>query len=119
MVFKKYDQFFWDELDNLVKNSEIVVYRPKGTVHPRFQDFIYPVDYGYLKGTSAIDGNGINIWIGTKEPKQIESILCTVDSLKKDTEIKILYGCNSFEKELIYKVHNSKYMKAVVIDRCK
>ncbi len=98
-------------------NSKIVIDRPKETRHPRFPDFVYPVDYGYLEGTSTIDGGGIDIWVGSKEPKEIDSILCTVDTLKKDSEIKILYGCNSDEKELIYNVHNSKFMKAVVIDR--
>ena len=40
---------FWNALDELVKNSEIIIDRPKGTAHPKFPDFIYKVDYGYLK----------------------------------------------------------------------
>ena len=38
---------FWEALDELVLNSEIIIDRPKGTAHPKFSDFIYPVDYGY------------------------------------------------------------------------
>ncbi len=117
LEFREFDQDFWEELDNLVNKSKIVLDRPKGTAHPRFPSLIYPVDYGYLEGTSTIDGGGIDIWVGTKDPQKIESILCTVDTRKKDTEIKILYGCNSHEKEMIYNTHNSKYTKAIVIDR--
>ena len=64
-----------------------------------------------------MDGGDIDIWVGTAHPRIIDSILCTFDSLKKDSEIKILYGCNQKEKELIYKIQNSKYMKAVMVKR--
>lgn len=47
---------FWTALDNLVKQSEIVIDRPKGTVHPKYSDFIYKVDYGFLKNTTSMDG---------------------------------------------------------------
>lgn len=56
---------FWDALDELVKNSDIVIDRPKGTAHPRFPDFVYKVDYGYLKETTSMDGGGIDVWVGT------------------------------------------------------
>ena len=50
----RYDEEFWKALDELVNNSEIIIDRPKGTAHPRYPDFIYQVDYGYLKDTSLI-----------------------------------------------------------------
>lgn len=42
------DAEFWKALDELVGSSEIVIDRPRGTVHPKYPDFIYKVDYGYL-----------------------------------------------------------------------
>ena len=51
-----YNEDFWNALDELVNTSEIVIDRPKGSAHPRFPDFIYRVDYGYLKNTSSMDG---------------------------------------------------------------
>ena len=45
---------FWKALDELVNTSEIVIDRPKGSTHPRFPNFIYRVDYGYLKNTASI-----------------------------------------------------------------
>jgi inorganic pyrophosphatase len=38
--------------------------------------------------------------------------------MKRDSEIKILIGCNEEEKEKIYQTHNSsKYMKGIMIRR--
>jgi len=113
----KYDVEFWDALDELVSASEIVIDRPKGTAHPNFLDFIYKVDYGYLKNTSSMDGSGIDVWVGTGE-KSIDAIMCIVDLMKRDSEIKILIGCTEEEKTIVYKTHNeTPYMKGYLIRR--
>lgn len=112
-----YNSAFWNALDELVKNSEIVIDRPKGSVHPRYIDFIYKVDYGYLKNTSSMDGGGIDVWVGSAG-KQIDAIMCIVDLVKRDSEIKILLGCNEEEKEIIYQTHNeTQFMKGILIRR--
>ena len=109
---------FWSALDKLVQSSEIIIDRPKGTAHPRYPDYIYRVDYGYLKDTKSIDGAGIDVWVGTAETKQVDAIVCTVNLLKKDSEIKILIGCTDEEKDIVYQTHNdSQYMKGVLILR--
>ena len=108
---------FWEALDKLVRDSEVVIDRPKGTVHPRYVDLIYPVDYGYLKDTASMDGAGIDVWVGTDE-KRVDAIICTVDLMKRDSEIKILIGCTEEEKALIYQIHNeSEYMKGILVRR--
>lgn len=56
---------FWTALDDLVNQSEIIIDRPKDTVHPRHPGFIYKVDYGFLKHTTSMDGEGIDVWVGT------------------------------------------------------
>lgn len=112
-----YNNEFWNALDELVNNSEIVIDRPKGTAHPKHPDFIYHVAYGYLKDTVSMDGAGIDVWLGTGE-KKIDAIMCIVDLMKKESEIKILIGCTEEEKTIIYKTHNeTKYMKGVLIRR--
>lgn len=112
-----YDEKFWNVLERLVENSEIVIDRPKGTAHPKYSKFIYPVDYGYLKNTHSMDSNGIDVWVGTDE-KKVDAIMCIVDLLKRDSEIKILIGCTETEKEMIYKTHNeTEYMKGILIRR--
>ena len=86
-----HNEDFWKALDELVNDSEIIIDRPKGTAHPKYPEFIYKVDYGYLKDTSSMDGGGIDVWVGSGE-KKIDAIMCIVDLLKKDSEIKILMG---------------------------
>ncbi|WP_041139149.1 hypothetical protein [Beduini massiliensis] len=112
------DESFWIALEQLVNHSEIVIDRPKGSAHPKYPNFLYMVDYGYLKETASMDGEGIDVWIGSKADKIIDAVICIVDLLKKDSEIKILIGCTQEEKEIIYQTHNkTEYMKGILIER--
>lgn len=112
-----YKKEFWDALDKLVSNSEIVIDRPKGSAHPRYPDFIYRVDYGYLKDTISMDGAGIDVWVGSGE-KKIDAVMCIVDLIKRDSEIKILIGCTEEEIMEVYKTHNeTPFMKGILIRR--
>jgi len=114
----KFDEAFWRALDDLVNSSEIVIDRKKGTAHPKYPEFIYKVDYGYLKNTTSMDGAGIDVWVGSEENKQVDAIMCIVDLMKKDSEIKILIGCSKEEKDIIYATHNeTKFMKGILILR--
>lgn len=109
---------FWNAIDKLIADSRIVIDRPKGSIHPRFSDFIYKVDYGYLENTTAMDNGGIDVWVGTAGKKQADAIICIVDLMKRDSEIKILIGCTEEEKEIIYRTHNeTECMKGIMIRR--
>ena len=113
----QHDREFWTALDKLVAGSEIVIDRPRGSAHPRYPDYIYPLDYGYLKNTASMDGAGIDVWVGSGG-KSVDAVICTVDLLKKDSEIKILIGCTGEEMALIYKTHNeSQFMKGILLHR--
>lgn len=113
----RFDNSFWSTLDALVSKSEIIIDRPKGTAHPKYPDFIYKVNYGYLKDTASMDGTGIDVWVGTNG-KNIDAIMCIVDLMKRDSEIKILIGCTEEEKAIIYETHNeTQYMKGILIRR--
>lgn len=112
------DNEFWSAIDKLVEESEIVIDRPKGTTHPKYPDFIYKVDYGYLKDTSSMDGAGIDVWVGSDKRRQIDAIICIVDLIKRDSEVKILIGCTEDEKEIVHQTHNqTEFMKGVLIRR--
>lgn len=97
---------FWQSLDTLVSESSLVIDRPGGTPHPRYPDFLYPLDYGYLKGTYSNDGSGIDIWRGTMPDKRVTAIIVTVDLKKRDSEIKLLIGCTAEEQQTIVHVHD-------------
>ena len=112
-----YNEEFWNALDELVNKSEIVIDRPKGSAHPKYPDFIYRVDYGYLRDTSSMDGAGIDVWVGSGD-KKIDAVMCIVDLKKRDSEIKILIGCTEEEKTEVYQTHNeTQYMKGILIRR--
>jgi inorganic pyrophosphatase len=95
------EHHFWKTMSDLVQSGTIALDRPQGTAHPRYPEMIYPLDYGYLENTSAGDGGGIDVWIGSSEDKTLTGILCTFDTLKRDAEIKLLIGCTMEDVETI------------------
>lgn len=107
---------FWKRLQLLVNEHIVVIDRPAGSSHPRYEKIIYPLDYGYLEGTISGDSKGIDVWIGSGNSSLVTGIAVTVDAFKEDSEIKILLGCNSKDKELISQVINNEYMSAVFIN---
>ena len=114
----KYDKDFWKAVDVLVSSGKIVIDRPKGSAHPRFPNIKYEVDYGYIENTSSIDGGGIDVWLGSLAGKQVNAIICTVDLMKRDSEIKLLIGCTEEEITTVYEFHNdSEFMKGILIRR--
>ena len=64
-----------------------------------------------------MDGSGIDVWVGSNG-QGVDAIMCIVDLMKKDSEIKILIGCTEKEKEIVYQTHNeTEYMKGILIRR--
>lgn len=114
---RRTDAEFWEKLDRLVVEHEIVIDRPKGSAHPRYPSLIYPLDYGYLKGTSSMDGGGIDVWLGGLGGKRLDAIIVTIDMYKKDSEIKLLLGCTPAEKQTILTMLNERMMSAILIER--
>ena len=108
---------FWESLDNLVSSHELVIDRPKGSSHPRFPDFIYPLDYGYLKGTVSGDGAGMDVWLGSIDDMSVQAIICTVDLLKEDLEIKIVVGCTDEEIEMVMNYRETSNLSAILVNR--
>ena len=108
---------FWSSLDELLAASQVVIDRPKGTAHPRYPEMIYPCDYGYLQGTTAIDGSGVDLFAGTLPGRGLDAVLLTVDNHKKDVEIKLLLGCSEAEKQIVLAFLNGGLMSASLVRR--
>lgn len=108
---------FWLALDAMVRRSTVVADRPKGSVHPRFASLIYPLDYGYLEGTCAADGSGIDVWVGSREMQAVTGVICTVDERKEDVEIKLLLGCTGEEAAQALAVHNLGQQTGMLVTR--
>lgn len=53
----------------IAKTVRVVVDRPKESRHPEHPDMIYPINYGYIEGTIAADGEEQDAYIlGVDEP---------------------------------------------------
>lgn len=112
------DKDFWEAVDTLVSSGKIVIDRPKGSFHPRFPNVKYDVDYGYIENTSSMDGGGIDVWRGSLPSNKVDAIICTVDLMKKDSEIKLLIGCTEEEINIVSDFHNNtEFMKGILIKR--
>lgn len=109
---------FWCALDGLIEASEVVIDRGKGSVHPNFSEYIYPLDYGYLKDTTSMDGAGIDLWRGSLPSATLDAMMVIVDTFRRDSEIKLLLGCTEDEMAQVYRVHNAhESMKGILLRR--
>ncbi len=108
---------FWNYLDQLVAGNPIVIDRPKGSAHPRYPELVYPLDYGYLDGTTTIDGGGLDLWVGSQPGGALTALALTVDLHKRDAEIKLLLGCTETEKQIILDFLNGASMRAMLVRR--
>ncbi len=49
-----------DIIGSIVKGK---IDRPLGSAHPDFPDLIYPINYGYIEGTMAADGEEQDVYV--------------------------------------------------------
>ncbi|NWF69225.1 MAG: inorganic pyrophosphatase [Chloroflexi bacterium] len=108
---------FWEHIEELVSHSSVVIDRPKDSTHPYFNDLVYPLDYGYLAGTMAVDGGGIDVWLGSENRNNVTGVICAVDLFKRDAEVKILLGCTDDEMRTIERFLNHDDLRCLLIRR--
>ncbi|MDF2700287.1 MAG: inorganic pyrophosphatase family protein [Haloplasmataceae bacterium] len=91
--------------DYLNQYVKIIVDRPLGSKHPKF-DFIYSLNYGYIPGTISGDGQEIDAYIiGEFESLfEFEGYVIAIIYRKNDNEEKLVV-CkekDKYTKEQIY-----------------
>lgn len=65
-----------------------------------------------------MDGEGVDVWLGSRQEKTLDAVVCVVDLAKRETELKLLMGCTEEEKEAVYRFHNQTgQMKGLLILR--
>jgi inorganic pyrophosphatase len=64
--------------------------RPSGSRHPEYKDMIYPINYGYIEGITAPDGEWQDAYIiGVDEPlNEFEGVVIAVIHRNDDAEEK-------------------------------
>ena len=90
----------------LGKKVTVTVDRPLGTYHPRHKDIYYPINYGYIKGILAPDGEEQDAYIlGVDEPvEQFTGVIIAIIHRLDDVEEKWIVAPvgMSFTKEEIW-----------------
>lgn len=68
----------------------VTVDRPLGTCHPKYHDLYYPINYGYIEGIMALDGEEQDAYIlGIDIPvEQFTGKVIAVIHRKNDVEEK-------------------------------
>lgn len=107
----------WSALDLLAAGTPTVIDRPGGSAHPRFQQYVYPVDYGYFEGTRGGDGVGIDLFRGSATGRGVTGLVATFDPCKGDAELKVLLECTADEMRGVERFYEAPPQAALVIPR--
>ena len=112
--------FFWQKMDTVALSSKIRIDRPKNTTHPDFANLVYPVDYGCFMDMDTVDSEMIHVYRGTLKPATVQAVAVSVDILKRDMDVKVLYGCTEQEElEILRFLNQTDYQKCILIHRGK
>ena len=91
-------------LGNIVK---VIIDRPLGSHHPKHTDIIYPVNYGYIPGVIAPDGEEQDAYVlGVNEP--ITQFVGKV--------IAVIHRLNDIEDKWVVAPENKMFSKDEIAD---
>ena len=99
------------------KIVKVIIDRPICSRHPQFKDLIYPVNYGYVEGVFAPDGEEQDAYVlGIDKPiKEFTGKVIAIIHRKDDIEDKWVgapEGVNFTREEIEKQVHfQEKYFK--------
>ena len=99
---------------------KVTVDRPLGSYHPKHKDIYYPINYGYIEGIIAPDGEEQDAYIlGVNEPvKEFVGKIIAIIHRKDDIEEKWIVapeGMTFTKEEIIQQVHfQEQYFKSEV-----
>lgn len=95
--------------------------RPLGSAHPNYLDMIYPINYGYVDGVYAPDGEEQDVYIfGADEP--LDTYTGTVIAVyhrtndNEDKWIVSIDGKDYSDEEILEKIDfQEKYYKGILL----
>lgn len=95
-----------EEKHMIGKKVTVVVDRPMGSYHPEHKDIYYPINYGYIEGIIAPDGEEQDAYIlGINEPvKELTGVIIAIIHRNDDVEEKWVVAPEgmTFSKEEIW-----------------
>jgi inorganic pyrophosphatase len=108
---------FFQTFETLIEKNGISIDRPKGSAHPRFPDLVYPINYGFIKDTHSQDREGIDIFLGDLDNRHVVGVICTVDIIKNDSEVKVLVACSEANIQTAMMMLTHDPMRAILVRR--
>lgn len=99
---------------------KVIVDRPLGSYHPKHKDIYYPINYGYIEGIMAPDGEEQDAYIlGVNEPvKEFVGKIIAIIHREDDIEEKWVVapeGMTFPKEEIMQQVHfQEQYFKSEV-----
>lgn len=94
----------------LGKIIKVTVDRPMGTYHPKHKDIYYPINYGYIEGIMAPDGEEQDAYIlGVNQP--VEEFTGKV--------IAIIHRLNDVEDKWVVAPEDELYSKEQIEEQVK
>ena len=104
----------------LGKTVTVIMDRPMGTYHPKHKDMYYPVNYGYIPGIMAPDGEEQDAYVlGVDEPlKEFTGVVIAIIHRFDDVEEKwvvVPEGCTFTREEIAEQVKfQEQYFKSEI-----
>lgn len=103
------------------KTVTVTVDRQIGTAHPKHSDIIYPINYGYIAGEIAPDGEDLDVYIlGATEPlTTFAGKVIAIIHRENDIEDKLVVapdGCEFNQAEVAAAVHFQEQFYTSTID---
>ena len=94
----------------LGKNVTVIIDRPLGTYHPKHKDIFYPVNYGYISGVMAGDGEEQDAYVlGVNEPLQEFTGVVTA----------IIHRIDDVEDKWVVAPEDVKFSKEEILEQVK
>lgn len=108
----------YDVIGTIVKG---VIDRPLGSAHPDYPDMIYPINYGYVEGVFAPDGEEQDVYVlGADAPLEtfegrVIAIYHRLDDVE-DKWIVSLDGSDYTDEEILEAIHfQEKYYTGTLL----
>ena len=105
----------------LGKTVKVIIDRPLGSFHPEHPDMYYPVNYGYVEGIIAPDGEEQDVYVlGVDEPLKeftgrVVAVIHRLDDVE-DKWIAVPENVTFTKEEIMERVHfQEQYFKSKII----
>lgn len=92
------------------KTVKVIVDRPLGSYHPEYKNMYYPINYGYIEGIIAPDGE-----------EQDAYILGVYNAIKEFTGkiIAIIHRYDDIEEKWVVAPENMSFSKEEIMEQVK